>query len=483
MRGLACQEDAVYNMFMKKQRIKLLAMLLVLLMSPLFAQSYSRGAILDPDRYEQVASKPVLLMRNYTSLPRAVSLRQFSPIPENQGDYGTCVGWSTAFAARTISESIAMNRTDRSQTSNSAFSAIYVYKSITNDPSGQRGACISDAMDLMKDNGIVRRLSSERTLDFRRIALSLFANEQRHKIADYVRLFDYPRGSVGTVNERVPPVKKSLSEGKPVVIGMNTPDSFFGAKDLWEPTESPTRNHGGHAMCVIGYDDDKYGGAFEIQNSWGTDWGNNGYVWIRYRDFAAFVDEAYEIIENLAAYREATQYAASIEIEVLNSTSGMPVTFNPQGFYRTRQSYPSGTEFKFLMTNKHPAYVYAFASDTNNTGPTRIFPLLGYSPVLDYSDVSVAWPGEYEWIKMDEIVGTDYLVVLYSKEALDINAIERRFAATRGTFPERVASAIGSDFIPFRNVQYSMGKMEFNASSTNQKAVFGLLLAIEHRAR
>ena len=39
---------------------------------------------------------------------------------------------------------------------------------------------------------------------------------------------------------------------------------------------------GGHAMCVIGYDDRKDGGAFEIMNSWGTDWGQNGYFMMPY---------------------------------------------------------------------------------------------------------------------------------------------------------------------------------------------------------
>jgi C1A family cysteine protease len=51
-------------------------------------------------------------------------------------------------------------------------------------------------------------------------------------------------------------------------------------------------------MCVIGYDDDMYGGAFEIQNSWGTGWGNDGYIWISYGTFAAFVNQAYEISED-----------------------------------------------------------------------------------------------------------------------------------------------------------------------------------------
>ena len=479
-----------YTIPMRNLIKKLLILPIFLLFPPLFGQPYSTGAILDPVRYEQTAAKPVLVARNYSSLPRSVSLKQYSPIPENQGQYGTCVGWSTAYAARTISESIAMNRTDRTETSNNVFSPYFVYIGhyLLRDviPTGHEGAIIPWVLDYMMDEGAVKRPAFERTTDFPLIMLSAFADSRRYPIADYVRLFSNS-GVPGTINERVPPVKKSLSEGKPVIIGMNMPyprpSSFDIARNIWQPTERPDEVQSGHAMCVVGYDDDMGGGAFEIQNSWGTRWGNEGYIWIRYSDFAAFVDEAYEIIEHLALYRDAARYAASIEIDVYNNRAGMPVTFDRQGFYKTNSSYPSGTDFHFLMTNRYPAYVYAFAADSSTTDITRIFPLRGVSPVLDYTDSTIAWPGEYDWIRLDNTTGTDYLVVLYSKEALDIEAIERRFAAERGTFPERVARAVGSNFIPYSGAQYNNSAIEFSAVSTNPRAVFGLLLAIDHHAR
>jgi C1A family cysteine protease len=47
----------------------------------------------------------------------------------------------------------------------------------------------------------------------------------------------------------------------------------------------PLENQGPHAICIIGYDNNRYGGAFEIVNSWGSEWGNDGYLWIKYSDF------------------------------------------------------------------------------------------------------------------------------------------------------------------------------------------------------
>ena len=43
-------------------------------------------------------------------------------------------------------------------------------------------------------------------------------------------------------------------------------------------------------MTIVGYDDTVNGGSFRIVNSWGTDWGDNGYAWIRYSDFKKFCD-------------------------------------------------------------------------------------------------------------------------------------------------------------------------------------------------
>ena len=455
--------------------------------SPLFAQNYGTGAILDPDRYEQTDAKPALVYRNYASLPAAVSLKQYSPVPENQGEYGTCTGWATAFAARTISESIALNRTNQELISNDVFSPLFVYKSHYMihgiNPTGHEGAYIPYILDFIKNEGTVKRQGFERTTDFPLVSISDYAGSRRYPIADYVRLFSNPRGTPGKTSERILPVKKSLSEGKPVIIGMNTPPSFFRrGVDVWRPVENPGTIYGGHAMCVIGYDDNQYGGAFEIQNSWGTEWGNKGYIWMRYIDFAAFVLEAYEIIENLAMYNEAV-YAASIAIEIYNNPEGMPVTFDEKGYYKTQSSFPSGTEFRFLMTNRYPAYVYAFAADTGNSEPERIFPLQGVSPVLDYSESTVAWPGENDWIRLDDAEGTDYLAVLFSKEALNIEEIEKNYNGGNGDFAERVALAVGENFISYEAVKYNPDIMEFYAESQNPKAVFGLLLAISHHPR
>jgi len=457
----------------------------------LFAQEFSTGAVLDPELYNSVPLRATQLSRTYEGLPQVYSLKQYTPIPNSQGDIGACVGWASAYAARTIAESIALNRTNRFLNTQNVFSPLFVYKSVhfynynNPNPSGDQGIAIVYALNFLKLEGAIKMPPNEISLMKRALIqnflLSNYSDKsryQRYPIADFVRLYS----SYGDDTKKTQMVKKSISEKKPVIISIICPKSFNTVKEVWYPTEEPIYTAGGHALCVVGYDDNKYGGAFEIQNSWGTDWGNGGYVWIPYSVFNKFAQEAYEMIENLSNYKDSVEFSGSVQIELFNSKQGMPVRF-ADGYYQTVNSYSSGTEFRYLLGNGKPAYVYAFASDSGSNITTRIFPPEGQniSPVLDYSENIVAFPGEKLWIKLDQRVGTDYLVVLYAKEALDIDNIRKRFAETSGTFPERVAKAVGENYIPADKTKYESNKISFSASSPNPKAVFGLLLAINHK--
>jgi C1A family cysteine protease len=61
---------------------------------------------------------------------------------------------------------------------------------------------------------------------------------------------------------------------------------------------------GGHAVAIVGFDDNhpttngKKIGAFKVKNSWGKDWGENGYFWIAYDQ----MDSCVQFVTADAAY-------------------------------------------------------------------------------------------------------------------------------------------------------------------------------------
>ena len=266
---------------MKKKMSLFLLLIYFLSGKFLFAQTYPTGAIIDPAIYDSVPQKAVQLTRTYTAIPAAYSLKQYAPTPNNQR-YGSCTAWASAYAARTIAESIAINRTNRSLTTLNVFSPLFVYKSVhfyrynNPNPSGDDGIAIAYALDFLKTEGAIRMPKNEMSLLINQFSISVYSRDKRYPIADYVRLYaSWLQLTEDGDPVRTKMVKKSISEGKPVVIAIKCPFSFHSLekKDVWYPVEDPASidlyiKGNAHALCVVGYDDNKYGGAFEIQNSW-----------------------------------------------------------------------------------------------------------------------------------------------------------------------------------------------------------------------
>jgi len=267
--------------------------LLLLCTIPVYSQQYGTGVIQPNPADKKVNSPPALTTPSSPDLPSSVSLKMFCPKPESQGGLGTCVAWATTFYALSITENVLIKRTQPQQITDNVFSPYFTNKYSSNDPTFQKGMTLWDALDFLKYTGAVRRLAMEKTLSWLNINNSLYINSTRYRISGWGRIFDYFDDKIVlTTNQKVLPIKMSLVENKPVIISFKVQPSFFAAKGLWQPV-SNQNDMGYTALCVIGYDDNIYGGAFEIVNSWGEDWGNEGFMWISYKDFADYVDQAH----------------------------------------------------------------------------------------------------------------------------------------------------------------------------------------------
>jgi len=73
-------------------------------------------------------------------------------------------------------------------------------------------------------------------------------------------------------------VRRVLSAGCPVHVSMNTGTAFaqVGRDGLFNAAEAPSGTHGRHAMLIVGY----IGNFFIVKNSWGADWGDQGYCYV-----------------------------------------------------------------------------------------------------------------------------------------------------------------------------------------------------------
>lgn len=76
----------------------------------------------------------------------------------------------------------------------------------------------------------------------------------------------------------------ALIEGYPIAFGFNVYESFeskqvakTGVVSMPKPGEKVV---GGHAVMIVGFDDEQR--RFIVRNSWGTEWGDNGYCYFDY---------------------------------------------------------------------------------------------------------------------------------------------------------------------------------------------------------
>lgn len=81
-------------------------------------------------------------------------------------------------------------------------------------------------------------------------------------------------------------IKQAIAAGKPVVGGVNVGESIESyTGGIYDPSPSEP-SIGGHALCFIAYDPS----CFTIVNSWGTSYGEGGFIRVSPRWAAQFSD-------------------------------------------------------------------------------------------------------------------------------------------------------------------------------------------------
>ena len=90
-------------------------------------------------------------------------------------------------------------------------------------------------------------------------------------------------------------LKSALSKKKPVIFSVVIDEGFDKIKAPFVWKERCGRLEQTHTMVVAGYDDAR--NAFLVMNSWGTAWGEKGFIWIDYKFFSDNVlPESYILI-------------------------------------------------------------------------------------------------------------------------------------------------------------------------------------------
>lgn len=141
-------------------------------------------------------------------------------------------------------------------------------------------------------------------------------------------------------------IKDAIMANGAVVVSINTTcmdeeygDDFFNWDTNAEYYDGTDDMGTDHDVCIVGWDDNyskenfgnkkpKNNGAWLLRNSWGTEWGNDGYFWISYEDYAVNQTTIYSyVVAPKDAYESIYQHDGGLVKAIMGKFSGAANVF------------------------------------------------------------------------------------------------------------------------------------------------------------
>ena len=505
----------------------LYTLVLIGLISSTTLAQVNTGLILDEDTNTPVISDFSGSKLDPNALKVKVDLRPFAPKPQDQGELPSCVGWSVGYSALTIMAAQDKKWVNQSLITSQAFSPHFIYNQLVEDKNClYAGASFPSAFQLLKSQGICKK----NTFNVHNEECSVLPDEEEkeeakdHRIKDYYQLFM----KNASVEMKIKKVRRSLAEGYPVVVGMFLTPNFrdFQKEDVfWKPQQVDRSQLYPHAMVVVGYND--ISKSFELMNSWGDDWGDAGFVRVKYKDFAKHCVLAYQLHlpeagELLDDQKPSDPFAPFVQVDEddnikhgsKRTATGRPdkielhgdfvfryptdmvgddIIFQDAGveliedyYSLKKKDWELGQLFQLVAKNiKKNRYVYVFSLDGNGNAnlhwpKSRLYATneekiddkkqkFGYteSPLVPYNSAEIVIPGEKTALQK-QVAGNDYLFVLYSYDLLEeIDDVIEKVRSSSLPMNKRLEAVLGKDLIPYSEVEFDENKISAKTNAKN----------------
>ncbi len=234
-------------------------------------------------------------------VPVAVDLSGYFPRVGDQGAMGSCVSWAVGFAARAYYARMVEGRdnADLSNVPSPAFIYNATHEKSTDDNPCSNGSYTPNVFKLLQHGAMS-------LADFPYDGKSCPPISPKQKLAatdfkiagfSLVGTWDPKTGAAGP--DTVDAVKAELAQGHPVIIGVDLNDDFENMHgpaglSVWNAGAiDPSAPWSGHEITLVGYDDTQQ--SFKFINSWGPEWGDNGFGRMTYDTFRQRADEAFVI--------------------------------------------------------------------------------------------------------------------------------------------------------------------------------------------
>ena len=258
---------------------------------------------------ESIDSTLVPIVKSISNNAPSVSLDV--PVALNQSPFLSCAGYAVGYGMMGFLFRIIEGR---DHNLSDPFSAHYIWNQL-ND---QKNIAIPliNALNLVIEQGCSKISFMQLKDSITQPSALARNNASNYKLTNFYR-FD---------NLSIDNMKYYLNKGYPIVIGVNVDKLFLKYEkskfDLingklvlkkYSPSFPPT----GHAMLICGYDDEI--NAFKVLNSFGPEWGENGFFWFDYDFFK-------KVIRETPPYDSYQIYVGFVKRPVLSTKSASLIT-------------------------------------------------------------------------------------------------------------------------------------------------------------
>jgi len=256
---------------------KLLLLIVVILPTLTYSQTfYPLG---EKDFTSEKEQATIFTSYEQDKLPKlkdSVDLSGKMPPAGNQGSKGSCWAWATTYVIRSLMDKpttfLSQGKADLSK----VYSPEYVYQYYKgNQNDCNWGAISSDMLTQVLKDGAVKYSD----LHYNESACNIPLSPEMKNKAKSNALKGYVVQSLNDLYS----IKKVINDNQPLVLSIKI-DDYFATQGNITSSNPYWKNFGtklgSHAMVIVGYNDRLQ--ALKVLNSWGRDFGDNGYVWISY---------------------------------------------------------------------------------------------------------------------------------------------------------------------------------------------------------
>ncbi len=248
---------------------------------------------------------------NDETIPATIDLSGYFPSVKNQGKLGSC----TAFAIAAVYEFFA-----KQNNKSVDISELFVYfntRDLNGNANVETGATLLDTIRSVKEKGACHSKSHPYKVDS-------FADQPTEEAYTEAQHQVVKKASRIKIKEK--DFRQAIANGHPVIIGLRIFKSFYPKNKLGvipfpSSHERSYENHGNHALLIVGYNDDEK--LFKLRNSWGKEFGDNGYCYAPY-DYIAnpeFCQEAFVITDIVDLSFNEFNYDSNTSFSFLKDTT------------------------------------------------------------------------------------------------------------------------------------------------------------------